>query len=242
MQRALRPLGYLVDFSRLNRRMHNKSIHRRRRGDDRRRAQHRRRVFRGRRRPRLRRPRPRGGRPGGSAVAKSFDDYWRSDSPIRSSGCCRRPPRPRSRPSRSRGESLRAEPRAARYLDKVATTRVMRDLVAQELPFEWAASRLVVDDPAKGLGKAGTRAAAAGTPRPTRSAARRRASSRSSRRTSCRAARHEALSAVRSRREGEDPDQRARVDRRERRACGYAKRRRDLLRAGVRISEINPRR
>jgi putative cardiolipin synthase len=53
------------------------------------------------------------------------------------------------------GEVLRAEPRAARYLEKVATTRVMRDLVAQELPFEWAASRLVVDDPAKGLGKAG---------------------------------------------------------------------------------------
>ncbi len=155
MQRSLRPLGYLVDFSRLNRRMHNKSVTAdgaatiiggRNIGDE---------YF------------AAGGDlgfldldivavgPVVAAVAKSFDDYWRCDSAY---------PVDRLLPPATAaaiadlaqwGESLRAEPRAARYLEKVATTRVMRDLVAQELPFEWAASRLVVDDPAKGLGKAG---------------------------------------------------------------------------------------
>jgi cardiolipin synthase C len=155
MQRSLRPLGYLVDFSRLNRRMHNKSVTAdgaativggRNIGDE---------YF------------AAGGDlgfvdldivavgPVVEAVAKSFDDYWRCDSAY---------PVDRLLPPATAaaiadlaqwGEVLRAEPRAARYLEKVATTRVMRDLVAQELPFEWAASRLVVDDPAKGLGKAG---------------------------------------------------------------------------------------
>ena len=187
MQRSLRPLGYLVDFSRLNRRMHNKSITAdgaativggRNIGDE---------YF------------AAGGDlgfvdldivavgPVVRAVAKSFDDYWRSDSSY---------PVERLLPPATaaaiadlarRGESLRAAPRAARYLDKVATTRVMRDLVAQELPFEWAASRLVVDDPAKGLGKAGTSSCCRHAC-PTRSAGPRRASSRSSRRTSCPAA------------------------------------------------------
>jgi putative cardiolipin synthase len=154
MQRRWRPLGYLVDFSRLNRRMHNKSLT----------ADGAATII--------------GGRNIGDeyfaagddvgfvdldivavgpvvrTVAKSFDDYWRCDSAY---------PVERLLPPATaaaiadlaqRGEALRAEPRAARYLEKVATTRVMRDLVAQELPFEWAVSRLVVDDPSKGLGKA----------------------------------------------------------------------------------------
>jgi putative cardiolipin synthase len=155
MQRSLRPLGYLIDFSRLNRRMHNKSVTAdgaatiiggRNIGDE---------YF------------AAGGDlgfvdldvvavgPVVEAVARSFDDYWRCDSAY---------PVDRLLPPATAaaiadlaqwGEQLRAEPRAARYLDKAATTRVMRDLVAQELPFEWAASRLVVDDPVKGLGKAG---------------------------------------------------------------------------------------
>jgi cardiolipin synthase C len=155
MQRSLRPLGYLVDFSRLNRRMHNKSVTAdgaativggRNIGDE---------YF------------SAGGDlgfldldivavgPVVAAVAKSFDDYWRCDSAY---------PVDRLLPPATAaaladlaqwGDVLRAEPRAARYLEKVATTRVMRDIVAQELPFEWAASRLVVDDPVKGLGKAG---------------------------------------------------------------------------------------
>jgi len=157
MQRSLRLVGFLVDFSRLNRRMHNKSIT----------ADGAATII--------------GGRNIGDqyfaagegigfvdldivavgpvvrAVAKSFDDYWDCDSAYPVDRLL--PPATAAEIAElaQRGESLRAEPRAARYLDKVATTRVMRDLVAQELPFEWAASRLVVDDPAKGLGKAGSK-------------------------------------------------------------------------------------
>jgi putative cardiolipin synthase len=155
MQRSLRPLGFLVDFSRLNRRMHNKSII----------ADGAATIL--------------GGRNIGDeyfaagddigfvdldvvavgpvvrAVAKSFDDYWRCDSAYPVERLLPRATDAAIAELAGRGEALRVEPRAARYLEKVASTRVMRDLVAQELPFEWAASRLVVDDPSKGLGRAG---------------------------------------------------------------------------------------
>jgi putative cardiolipin synthase len=154
MQRSMRLLGFATDFARLNRRMHNKSITAdgaativggRNIGDE---------YF------------AAGGElgfvdldvvavgPVVRAVARSFDDYWRCDSSYPVDRLL-----PAATPAEvaalvQRGDAVRAEPRGARYLDQVAQTRVMRDLVAQELPFEWAASSLVVDDPAKGLGKA----------------------------------------------------------------------------------------
>jgi putative cardiolipin synthase len=41
------------------------------------------------------------------------------------------------------------------YQEAVARSDFMRDLLARSLPFEWARARLVSDDPAKGLGRAG---------------------------------------------------------------------------------------
>ena len=170
---VLLPLGFLTDFSRLNRRMHNKSITAdgaativggRNIGDE---------YF-------------AAGEDVGfvdldvvavgptvRAVAKSFNDYWRFDSAYPVDRLL-----PPATPDEvtalaQRGDAVRTEPRAARHLEKVANTRVMRDLAAQELPFEWAASRLVVDDPAKGLGKAVRRKLPVGTAGEYRRAARR---------------------------------------------------------------------
>ena len=154
MQRSLRLLAFLTDFARLNRRMHNKSMT----------ADGAATIV--------------GGRnvgdeyfafgtnigfvdldvvavgPAVVAVVKSFDDYWRCDSAYPVARLL--PPATAADVAvlAQRGEAVRGEPRAARYLAKVADTRVMRDLVAQELPFEWAVARLVVDEPSKGLGKA----------------------------------------------------------------------------------------
>ncbi len=154
MQRGLRLMGFATDFARLNRRMHNKSLTAdgaativggRNIGDE---------YF------------AAGGDigfldldvvgvgPVVRDVARSFDAYWRSQSSY---------PLDRLIPAATPedldalarlGDEARAEQGAARYLASVARTRVMRDIVAQELPFIWANTRVVVDDPAKGLGKA----------------------------------------------------------------------------------------
>jgi putative cardiolipin synthase len=154
LQRRLRPLGFLTDFSRLNRRMHNKSITAdgaativggRNVGDE---------YF---------------GAGDGLGfvdldvvavgpvvreVAQSFDAYWRSESayPV---AALLPAATPAQRAALARlGADVRRLPAAQRYLARVRDTRVMRDLVAQELPFRWATARLVVDEPAKGLGRA----------------------------------------------------------------------------------------
>ena len=49
----------------------------------------------------------------------------------------------------SDGEAVRA------YQQAVARSAFVRDLLARRLPFEWARARLVSDDPAKALGRAG---------------------------------------------------------------------------------------
>lgn len=152
--RRWRPLGFLTDFARLNRRMHNKSL-----------------TVDG-------AATLVGGRNIGNEyfdagdslgfidldvvaigpivaeVARSFDAYWRSDSAYPVDRLLP-PPTPAQLEAVVRlGEELDSLPEAQRYLERVRDTRVMRDVVADELPFEWATAHLVVDDPAKGLGQA----------------------------------------------------------------------------------------
>jgi putative cardiolipin synthase len=154
MQRSRRAFGFITDFERLNRRMHNKSLT----------ADGAATIV--------------GGRnigdeyfaagdgvgfidldviavgPVVDQVAQSFDEYWRSGSayPVER---LLSPARPADLAAfAALGDEVKRLPQAQRYLVKVGDTRVMRDLEAQALPFEWAAARLVVDDPAKGLGKA----------------------------------------------------------------------------------------
>ncbi len=147
MQRGFRPLGYLSDFSRLNRRMHNKSftadgvitvIGGRNVGDE---------YF---------------GAGSGvmfadldvAAVGKAardveqdFDRYWASESAypaenIISAAAVSFDTRP----------SEQAETK--NYLKALAQSNFARQLQTGDLLLEWAKTTLVSDDPAKGLGRA----------------------------------------------------------------------------------------
>jgi putative cardiolipin synthase len=153
--RRFRIIGYLSDFFRLNRRMHNKSFT----------ADNQATII--------------GGRNVGDEyfdaaadtpafvdldalaigavvrdVSSDFDRYWASASAY---------PAERLLPPAGPGalDELRAaaaaierEPAAANYFGTLRSSAVVAGLVEGTLPFEWAPTRIVSDDPAKGLGLA----------------------------------------------------------------------------------------
>lgn len=155
MQRRWRALGYLTDFSRLNRRMHNKSFT----------ADNQATVI--------------GGRNVGDEyfgagegmlfidldvlaigpvvgrVSKDFDRYWASRSayPV---GLIL-PPADASAITElaQRASAIERNPAALEYIRSVKQSPFLRDLLAGRLPFEWTGIQMVSDDPAKGLGRAG---------------------------------------------------------------------------------------
>jgi putative cardiolipin synthase len=152
--RSARLWGYATDFSRLNRRMHNKSftadgvvtiVGGRNIGDE---------YF------------------GavedigfidldvvaiGAAVAdvqKSFDDYWSSASAYPAERIL-----PAATPAQvakliAHGTEMAQSARAREYMDTVRNTEIVRDMIARQMDWEWAEARLVVDDPAKALDRA----------------------------------------------------------------------------------------
>jgi putative cardiolipin synthase len=153
MQRDWRWLGYLSDFSRLNRRMHNKSFT----------ADNQATIL--------------GGRNIGDEyfdagqevsfvdldvlavgtvvpqVSADFDRYWASASAYPVASLL-----PANGPQALtelawRAAQVRANPAADPYLSALARSDFVRRLVAGELALEWTDVRLVSDDPAKGLGQ-----------------------------------------------------------------------------------------
>ncbi|MEP6969202.1 MAG: phospholipase D family protein, partial [Betaproteobacteria bacterium] len=154
MQRDWRWLGYLTDFGRLNRRMHNKSMT----------ADNRASIV--------------GGRNIGDAyfdagqevafvdldvlatgavvpqVSADFDRYWASASaypvasllPAAAPGALNR--------LTASAAAMARSPEAAPYVAALERSKFIQQLVAGELALEWTAVRLVSDDPAKGLGLA----------------------------------------------------------------------------------------
>ena len=158
MQRDWRWLGYLSDFSRLNRRMHNKSFT----------ADNQATIL--------------GGRNIGDEyfdagqevsfidldvlavgtvvpqVSADFDRYWASASAYPVASLL-----PATGPQAladlaQRDAQVRANPTAEPYLSALTRSDFVRRLVAGELALEWTAVRLVSDDPAKGLGQIGPKA------------------------------------------------------------------------------------
>jgi putative cardiolipin synthase len=144
--RRLRWLGYLTDFARLNRRMHNKSFT----------ADNQATIV--------------GGRnvgdeyfdagegalfvdldvlaagPVAQQVSADFDRYWASGS---SYPAARLLPAAGAAPQPAGNGAQRAA-----YLDAVRDTPFVEQLIEGTLPLEWVRAQLVSDDPAKGLGKA----------------------------------------------------------------------------------------
>ena len=152
--RALRALGYLTEFPRLNRRMHNKSftadgvatiVGGRNVGDE---------YF----------------AAGGALefydldvmavgavvadVARSFDEYWNSESAYPVETLLPRAMAGEVARFVARGVAAIESEESAGYARWVAESPAVRDLLGGRLEVEWAEAHLVVDDPAKALARA----------------------------------------------------------------------------------------
>lgn len=151
--RQARWLGYLTDFFRLNRRMHNKSFT----------ADNQATIV--------------GGRNVGDAyfgatdgvlfvdldvlavgpivqdVSRDFDRYWASKSAYPADRLLA-PAGPDGAEALPGIESPAYRAAASAYLHAVRDAPLRRQLVEGRVPLEWASTRLVSDDPAKGLGRA----------------------------------------------------------------------------------------
>ena len=151
--RRARWLDYLTDFSRLNRRMHNKSFT----------ADNQVTIV--------------GGRnvgdeyfgaghdvlfvdldvlaigPVAGDVSADFDRYWQAESTCSLSGVLSLA----SDTPMTNGTAPAASPRgpdAAAFVDAIERAPFVRDLMERRLAFEWAPTLMLSDDPAKGLGRA----------------------------------------------------------------------------------------
>lgn len=151
--RKPRLVGYLTSFSRLNRRMHNKSFT----------ADNQVTVI--------------GGRNVGDEyfgatdgvlfadldviaigpvvheVSNDFDRYWASDSSHPSIRLLPSATADAIAAVASHASRVERNPAAVAYLDALRRSTFVQQLVRAELPFEWAATRMISDDPAKGLGR-----------------------------------------------------------------------------------------
>lgn len=145
-------LGFLTDFPRLNRRMHNKAftaddqatiIGGRNIGD---------RYFDAAR-----------GRlfmdldvlaigPAVQQVSSAFDLYWNSASAFPANLILAKPLEARTDALRCEGRRVAADPETDTYLKAVRDSSFITDLQARRLAFEWAEVTLLSDDPAKVLG------------------------------------------------------------------------------------------
>jgi putative cardiolipin synthase len=151
VQRRMRPLGYATEFSRLNRRMHNKSFT----------ADNRVTIV--------------GGRNIGDEyfaagqdasfadldviaagdvvreVSASFDRYWNSASAYPLSAVAGAVGPMDAADFAARIERIRNDPASEAYRRAVRDTPLVRDLLAGQRHWHWGPTRLVVDDPAKVL-------------------------------------------------------------------------------------------
>jgi putative cardiolipin synthase len=149
--RTMRPLGYLTDFARLNRRMHNKSFT----------ADNQVTIV--------------GGRNIGDEyfdagndvlfidldvialgpvvheVSQDFDAYWNSKSAYPVKLLIK--PDPDAHPLAAL-DSIATDPDAQQYLDEVKNTPFVEQLTDRSVKLEWAATQFVSDSPGKVLGEA----------------------------------------------------------------------------------------
>ena len=174
-------------------------------------------------------------------VSREFDLYWNSPSAYAAAGFVGTPAPDPAAMLEAKFAANRANPDSAAYIEAVRATPLLRDILDGRLPFEWTAARLFYDDPAKTLDSADRKdvllfpqlVRTIGRPAETFDLvlavlrARRRRHRRS-------------RGAGRERRQGAHSHQFAGRIRREVRSFRYARRREDLLRAGVQLFELKP--
>ncbi|WP_030541324.1 phospholipase D family protein [Sphingobium sp. DC-2] len=153
--RRPKALGYLADFGRLNRRMHNKSftadnqatiIGGRNIGDE---------YFAARDQGLFSDLDVLAVGPVVDEVSQDFDRYWASDSAYPAERILAAIPTAEPDAIHRRASLLERDPAARAYLEAVRALPFVEQILAGSLPFEWSAIRMVSDDPAKGLGRAG---------------------------------------------------------------------------------------
>jgi cardiolipin synthase C len=91
--------------------------------------------------------------PAATQVSTDFDRYWASRSSYPAESLL-----PRATPESlarfvAAASAIEADPAAIGYRDALRQSSFVKDLVERRLPFEWCATRLVSDDPAKALGE-----------------------------------------------------------------------------------------
>jgi len=155
VQREARALNFLTDFTRVNRRMHNKSFT----------ADNQVSIV--------------GGRnianeyfgagsgvgfadldviavgPAVRDVSKEFDLYWNSPSAYPAAGFVGAPGPDGAANLKTTFTATRADPESVPYLEAVRATPLVRDLLNRQLAIEWTTAQLVHDDPAKTLDTTG---------------------------------------------------------------------------------------
>lgn len=151
VQRSARLLNFLGDFARVNRRMHNKSFT----------VDNQASVA--------------GGRNVGNEyfgagsgivfadldviavgtavreISKEFDTYWNSESAYPAASFVGTSGADGAADLQARFAATRADPDAVAYLEAVRTTPLLREMLAGQLALDWTTARLVYDDPAKTL-------------------------------------------------------------------------------------------
>ena len=153
--RRPKALSYIVDFLRLNRRMHNKSftadsqasiIGGRNIGDE---------YFDARERGLFTDLDVLAIGPVVDEVSQDFDRYWASQSAYRAERLLAPVPPEEQQALRRAAAHLAEAPAARAYIDAIARLPFVEQILSGTLAFEWAAVKMLSDDPAKGLGRAG---------------------------------------------------------------------------------------
>jgi putative cardiolipin synthase len=151
--RRLRPLEYLTDFARLNRRMHNKSftvdgqvaiVGGRNIGDE---------YFDAHQALSFVDLDVMAVGPIAAEIASDFERYWQSESARPAESILGRARAATVREVIAASENVLSQPAAVAYIDALQSCAFVNDLLMGSVEYRWAATRLVSDDPAKGLGR-----------------------------------------------------------------------------------------
>jgi putative cardiolipin synthase len=86
-----------------------------------------------------------------SEVSKEFDTYWNSPSAYPAASLVGAPGPDSVADLKARFAATRTDPESVAYVEAVRSTPIVRDIVERRLAIEWTMAQLVYDDPAKTL-------------------------------------------------------------------------------------------
>ncbi|MEO7337322.1 MAG: phospholipase D family protein [Caldimonas sp.] len=87
-------------------------------------------------------------------VSRDFDGYWASDSSYPAGSLFASATPSLNEIVRDEADRIESSPEAAAYAEAVAQEPLVRKMAKRDITFEWAETHLVSDDPAKGRGEA----------------------------------------------------------------------------------------